>query len=102
MALIKVIKIAFILIAVICSQHNFARHNDKPKLVVGIIIDQMRVEYLYRFQNNYTENGFKRLMREGFNVRNMHYNYVPTTALLSAQRMQNQKSGALGTETLKG
>src|SRR5690606_11060479 len=40
---------------------------------------QMRAEYLYRFQDNYTENGFKRLMQEGFNVKNMHYNYIPTT-----------------------
>lgn len=52
--------------------------NDKPKLIIGIVIDQMRAEYLYRFQDNFTENGFKRLMLEGFNVKNTHYNYVPT------------------------
>lgn len=46
---------------------------------MGIVVDQMRAEYLYRFQDNYSENGFKRLMQEGFNVKNMHYNYVPTT-----------------------
>lgn len=52
--------------------------TKKPKLVVGVVIDQMRAEYLYRFQINYTENDFKRLIREGFNVKNIHYNYVPT------------------------
>ncbi|TXN38257.1 alkaline phosphatase family protein [Flagellimonas hymeniacidonis] len=78
MAPIKVIKIAFILMAVLCSQYSFAQHNDKPKLVVGIVVDQMRQEYLYRFWDNYSENGFKRLIRDGFNVKNMHYNYVPT------------------------
>lgn len=57
----------------------FAQQTDKPKLVVGIVVDQMRAEYLYRFQDNYSENGFKRLIREGFNVKNMHYNYIPTT-----------------------
>ena len=55
-----------------------AQQIEKPKLIVGIVIDQMRSEYLYRFQDNYTENGFKRLLREGFNVKNTHYNYVPT------------------------
>ena len=56
-----------------------AQEEARPKLVVGIVVDQMRAEYLYRFQDNYTENGFKRLMQEGFNVKNMHYNYIPTT-----------------------
>ncbi|MGV3540876.1 MAG: alkaline phosphatase PafA [Rufibacter sp.] len=51
---------------------------DKPKLVVGIVVDQMRYDYLYRFWDKYTDGGFKRLMREGFNFRNNHYNYVPT------------------------
>jgi len=56
-----------------------AQQEPRPKLVVGIVVDQMRAEYLYRFQENYTEDGFKRLMSEGFNIKNMHYNYVPTT-----------------------
>ncbi|WP_165614845.1 alkaline phosphatase PafA [Flagellimonas flava] len=62
----------------LCNLFGHAQQKDKPKLVVGIIIDQMRAEYLYRFQDNYTENGFKRLMWEGFNIKNMHYNYMPT------------------------
>ena len=52
--------------------------NEKPKLVVGIVIDQMRFEYLNRFQSKYGEGGFKRLMNQGFTVKNGHYNYVPT------------------------
>ncbi len=47
-----------------CSISN----EDNPKLIVGVVIDQMRAEYLYRFKNNYTENGFKRLLKEGFNA----------------------------------
>ncbi|WP_207433383.1 alkaline phosphatase PafA [Sabulibacter ruber] len=50
----------------------------KPKLVVGIVVDQMRYDYLYRFWDKYSKEGFKRLMGEGFNFRNNHYNYVPT------------------------
>jgi predicted AlkP superfamily pyrophosphatase or phosphodiesterase len=49
-----------------------------PKLVVGIVVDQMRYEYLYRYESKFGEDGFKRFLNQGFNVRNGHYNYVPT------------------------
>lgn len=52
--------------------------NSKPKLVVGIVVDQMRYDYLTRFESKFTEGGFKRMMREGFNCKNNHFNYVPT------------------------
>ena len=52
--------------------------QQRPKLVVGIVVDQMKVEYLYRFQSDFSENGFKRLMNDGFAFYNMHYNYMPT------------------------
>ncbi|WP_339877897.1 alkaline phosphatase PafA [uncultured Algoriphagus sp.] len=51
---------------------------EKPKLVVGIIVDQMRQEYLYRFADRYSEGGFKRMMKDGFMMKNGHYNYIPT------------------------
>lgn len=52
--------------------------QEKPKLVVGIVIDQMRQEYLTRFEKHFSEEGFKKLIREGYTFKNMHYNYVPT------------------------
>ena len=52
--------------------------NNDTKLVVGIVVDQMRYDYLTRFYNKYGEGGFKRMMNEGFNCKNNHYNYVPT------------------------
>ena len=51
---------------------------SRPKLVVGIVVDQMRYDYLYRFANRYGENGLKRMMREGLNCQDNHYNYAPT------------------------
>jgi predicted AlkP superfamily pyrophosphatase or phosphodiesterase len=51
---------------------------QKPKLVVGIVVDQMRYEYLQRFAPYFGENGFERLKREGSNFNNHHYDYVPT------------------------
>ena len=52
--------------------------QDRPKLVVGIVVDQMKMEYLYRFQNDFGTNGFKRLMNKGYVFQNAHYNYLPT------------------------
>jgi len=50
----------------------------KPKLVVGIIVDQMRDEYLHRFNSKFSSGGFKRMMGEGFTCRNNHYHYAST------------------------
>ena len=49
----------------------------KTKLIVGIVIDQMRYDYLTRFANRYSENGFQRLLDEGFSLENAHYNLIP-------------------------
>ena len=51
---------------------------ETPKLVVGIVIDQMCYEYLYRYESKFSKNGFKKLMNNGTHCRNTQYNYVPT------------------------
>lgn len=51
---------------------------ERPKLVIGIVVDQMRYDYLIRFYNKYSDNGFKKLINKGFNCENAHFNYVPT------------------------
>jgi len=55
-----------------------AQQKKSPKLVVGIVVDQMSYDYLYRFYDKFGDEGFKLMMNEGTNCRNMHYNYVPT------------------------
>lgn len=50
-----------------------------PKLVVGIVVDQMRYDYLTRFYNHFGPDGFKRLVEQGFNCKNNHFNYAPTS-----------------------
>lgn len=50
----------------------------RPKLVVGLVVDQMRWDYLYRYYDRYSENGFKRILREGFSCENTNIDYVPT------------------------
>jgi predicted AlkP superfamily pyrophosphatase or phosphodiesterase len=50
----------------------------KPKLVVGLVVDQMRWDYLYRYSALYGPNGFKRLIKDGFSCDNTLIPYVPT------------------------
>lgn len=79
---IKMKNIVFLLCVFI--SYNFSSAQDKivtssnPKLVVGIVVDQMRYDYLTRFYNKYGEGGFKRMINEGFNCKNNHFNYIPT------------------------
>ncbi len=52
---------------------------QRPKLVVGIVIDQMRWDYLYRFYDRYAANGgFKRMLNQGFTCENTLIPYAPT------------------------
>ena len=60
------------------STENVVKPFVSPKLVVGIVVDQMRYDYLTRFWAHYGEGGFKRLALEGFNCKNNHFNYAPT------------------------
>ncbi|MEP1097243.1 MAG: alkaline phosphatase PafA [Cyclobacteriaceae bacterium] len=52
--------------------------GEKPKLFVGIVVDQMKMEYLNRFYDKFSEGGFKRLVEDGYLYQNAHYNYIPT------------------------
>jgi len=66
------------LFLLVSSTLAVAQELDRPKLVVGIVVDQMRYDYLTRYWNEYGDDGFKRLINEGYSCRNLHYNYAPT------------------------
>jgi len=51
---------------------------QKPKLIVGIVVDQMRVDYLTRYESKFGEGGFKKLIKGGYFNKNANFNYVPT------------------------
>lgn len=51
---------------------------SRPKLVVGIVVDQMRWDYLYRYYDRYSSGGFRRLIGEGFSCENTLINYLPS------------------------
>lgn len=56
--------------------------TERPKLVVGVVIDQMRWDYLYRYEDRYCEGGFKRLLREGYSCENTRLPYVPAVTAI--------------------
>ncbi|MCS6820081.1 MAG: alkaline phosphatase family protein, partial [Chitinophagales bacterium] len=67
--------ITFYLIAVnTLAQNNSAR----PRLVVGIVVDQMRWDFLHRYTEKYSAGGFKKLIMEGYNCEQTYINYFPT------------------------
>ena len=78
-------KISALVLCLICSittiyaQGRIKKgREDKPKLVVGMVIDQMRWDYLYRFKALYGNGGFNRLMREGFSCEQTLIAHLPT------------------------
>jgi predicted AlkP superfamily pyrophosphatase or phosphodiesterase len=75
----KKIFLLLFLSIILYSGKIFSQNISQPKLVIGIIVDQMRFDYLYKYQKYYGSGGFKRLMKNGSNFTFAHYNYSPTT-----------------------
>lgn len=72
-------KIFSLILIVFISLSLPAQSIQKPKLVVGIVVDQMRWDYLYRYYKRYADNGgFKRLINQGFSCENTFIPYAPT------------------------
>ena len=75
---ISLLLISAIIILQSCISNETSKKDSKPKLVVGIVVDQMRYDYLTRFADRYGEDVFKRLLRGGYTLKNAHFNYIPT------------------------
>lgn len=74
-------RLLFILLIALLSNQAIAQQktSHRPKLVVGIVVDQMRWDYLYRFSNRYAANGgFNRLLNNGYSCENTMIPYTPT------------------------
>ncbi len=67
-----------------CTMSSIAQafFGEKPKLVVGIVVDQMRWDYLDRYYNQFTNDGFRRLINEGYSCDNCLINYLPTVTAI--------------------
>jgi len=79
MKLRKLLLFSFICFSGIAySQNKKTSALPRPKLVVGLVVDQMRWDYLYRYYERYSNKGFKRLLNEGFSCENTYIPYIPT------------------------
>jgi predicted AlkP superfamily pyrophosphatase or phosphodiesterase len=65
-------------IASTVSCNNSSKEVARPKLVIGIVVDQMRWDYLYRFYGRYSKDGFRRLLSKGYECRQTSINYLPS------------------------
>lgn len=78
----KLSSIALVLLFVISVSAQTGTSGEtlqRPKLVVGIVVDQMRWDYLYRYYDRYSaDGGFKRLLSQGFSCENTLIPYTPT------------------------
>jgi len=84
MKLIKTICSIFLMLLIFVSTGwaqetpNPESAADNPKLVVGIVVDQLRYDYIPLYWDKFEEDGFKRLVEQGFSFNNNHFNYFPT------------------------
>lgn len=78
--MLKIVSLLFILISVLPAKAQTAMPGtlQRPRLMVGIVVDQMRWDYLYRYYDRYSAGGFKRMLQEGFSCENTLIDYVPT------------------------
>lgn len=74
----KKILVLLLLSVNLLSAQKVDKSMKHPKLVVGLVIDQMRYDFLYRYMDRYTDGGFKRLMQQGHSCENMFINYLPS------------------------
>ena len=72
----------FLTLLLCCAAMLATAQIQRPKLVVGIVIDQMRWDYLTYYYDQYGEGGFKRLMSEGFSCDNQYINYLPAVTAI--------------------
>jgi len=62
------------------AQLNRSIPSEKPKLIVQVVVSQMRFDYISRYWDKFGDNGFKLLVNEGTYCRNARYNYLLTQA----------------------
>lgn len=74
-------KTVILCLLVLSALSSFAQ-IERPKLVVGLVADQMRWDYMYYYYDKFGDDGIKRLLGEGFSFENCMLPYVPTTTAI--------------------
>ncbi len=69
--------LTFLVTLPLSAQNSATPKTQQPKLVLAIVIDQFRYDYLTRYHSEYT-GGFKRIFDGGAVFTNAHFEHVPT------------------------
>ena len=72
----------FLLLCCTIGAQAERKFSERPKLVVGVVVDQMRWDYLGRYYDQFGDDGFKRLIEEGYSCDNCLINYLPTVTAI--------------------
>lgn len=78
----KIMTILWLTIVCATTLNAHSKFGESPKLVVGIVVDQMRWDYLSRYYDEFTEDGFRRMIDNGYSCNNCLINYVPTVTAI--------------------
>lgn len=79
---ITVVALALLSFGSIRAQKSKTQQLDRPKLVVGLVVDQMRWDYLFRYYEKFGNDGFRRLLSQGYSLNNVLIPYVPTVTAI--------------------
>lgn len=74
-------RLLYAILALLCmapTVNSYGREKQ-PRLVVNIVVSSMRADDLVRYGDNFTEGGFKRIIKNGIYCRDAHYDYAATT-----------------------
>jgi arylsulfatase A-like enzyme len=71
-------KLRFLLTSLFTAALTLSSPGAQPKLIVAIVVDQLRYDYLERFHDQFTEGGFRMLTDRGAFLTFAHYDHVPT------------------------
>lgn len=71
--------VVILLFLSICSKsQEISEKSINPKLLIGLVVDQMRYDYLFRYWDKLGSGGFKKMISKGYLFKNANYSYVPT------------------------
>ena len=76
--IMKKLILLLIFLSFLSFSYSINKIEKDPKLIVAIVVDQMRYDFLENLSHRFTKNGFNRLIDQGYNCKNNFYNYVPT------------------------
>lgn len=79
---IQIFVLAIATFGILSAQKTKLNSGERPKLVVGLVVDQMRWDFLYRYEKKFGQGGFQRLLGEGYSLNNVHIPYIPTVTAI--------------------